>query len=292
DGRKTWSLRDGDSADIQMMDESTETGESRILIESEAGYKHLEGDFGIHVRKRGSIEVKAKRPLRAVLGPLQPQEPRLRIDEAADEPGGGHTIDPQMLASDPGAAAVLFRIQLASLTTRRMRLVGREPCVQGSLGFRQGTLDLVAGLAGEEVARADGGDVAADGGELLPRFHLFEIRELGLQVLEPLDRFRILRSAVEQSDELRILLRRLRIERQQVRKAPGCLDLSRLLFENLPRLLGLRQQVGPIAQQPRAGRLHGTPDAHAQGRVVTWQIADQQQPHWRSTFHGERGSSS
>src|SRR6185312_15624289 len=115
DGRKAGSLRDGNSADIQMMDERAEAGESGVLVQPEAGCEYLEGDFGIHVCEGGSIEVKAKRPLRAVLRTLQPQEPGLRIDEAPDEPCRGNTVDPQMLAGRPGAAAIRLAIELARL---------------------------------------------------------------------------------------------------------------------------------------------------------------------------------
>jgi len=48
------------------------------------------------------------------------------IDEAPDEPGAGHPVDPELASRRPGPAAVLAQVELGHLALRLARLVGRQ----------------------------------------------------------------------------------------------------------------------------------------------------------------------
>src|SRR6185312_2658775 len=91
-----------------------------------------------------------------------PEEFRLWIDEAADEPGGGDAIDPHALTSCPRTAAILLRLTAAHLVADRVWLIGREALVDSSLGIGQSSFDLGAGLAWKEISIRDRGHLARE----------------------------------------------------------------------------------------------------------------------------------
>src|SRR6185437_3531272 len=62
--------------------------------EAEGRQERLEGDALADMREGRAVEVEAERPLRAVGRLGQPAKARLRVDEAAEQPGARDAVHP------------------------------------------------------------------------------------------------------------------------------------------------------------------------------------------------------
>ena len=111
-----------------MVNERSHAREPGVMLQPEAGKQHFKGDLGANMAELGAVEIKTKGSFRAVLDTLQPQKLCVRIDEASDEPGRGHTIDPQVFPCGPRASPVVFALSAWDLAMRSTRLIGRKAC--------------------------------------------------------------------------------------------------------------------------------------------------------------------
>src|SRR5262249_18770598 len=137
-------------------------GERRIPVESEAAEKHLERDPASDVGELGAVEIEPERALGTAARDVDPDEPRLLVDEAPDEPNACQAVDPEVLARRPNAAAVFRRVEAAEPSLRGAGLPrGKElPCV--ALEGRHRVLGLALRLAGEEIDRRELRERAAE----------------------------------------------------------------------------------------------------------------------------------
>jgi hypothetical protein len=117
-----------------------------IGIQAETGGQHFEGDAAADMGEGGAVEIETERGLRALLRLVQPEEFRLAVDEAADQPGRGHAIDPEVLARGPGPPLKVGAGETANLARRRQRFAaGRR------FERRKGRLRLALRLAGKII---------------------------------------------------------------------------------------------------------------------------------------------
>src|SRR5439155_9333429 len=84
----------------------------------------------------------------------QPLKARVAIDEAADQPGAGHAIDPQAAPRCPSAALVLAEIETRDEASRLMRLIGRQQALDSLAEVHPRGFALLARFAGEVVDRS------------------------------------------------------------------------------------------------------------------------------------------
>src|SRR5437879_13629567 len=108
-----------------------------------------------------AVKIEAQRGLRAVLGVFQPNQSRFRVDEPANQPRRGNTIDPGTRARRPGTSAILRFLALGNDALCRMRLIGRKARVEGRLSIGQRALDLMPRSAGGEIDGTEACNVAA-----------------------------------------------------------------------------------------------------------------------------------
>jgi hypothetical protein len=83
----------------------------------------------------GAIEVEHHGTLWAILCAFGPNKLCVRIDETPNQPGRGHSIDPQVLARRPGASTIFLVVARKNSAVRRMRFVGREARVDRRKAF-------------------------------------------------------------------------------------------------------------------------------------------------------------
>src|SRR6185437_1038982 len=163
------------------MDHGSQAGERLVLLEPEAREEHLESHLVAGVSELRAIEIEAYGLLRHLLDAPQPEELRLCVNEAANEPGRGDAIDPEPLAGRPGTARVLLRIAAADLVAGGVGLIRREPGIEGSFRVGQCALHLIARLAREVVACDDGRYLAPKSGKALSRFILAKLPHRSLE---------------------------------------------------------------------------------------------------------------
>src|SRR5262249_48116423 len=100
-----------------------------------------------------TVEIVAERGLWTVRRPFQPDELRLRVDEAADQPGRCDAIDPRPPPCRPSAAAVVRASALRDASACGVRLVRCELRVERGFQIGERVFDLLARRTGEEVDR-------------------------------------------------------------------------------------------------------------------------------------------
>src|SRR5262245_7740125 len=105
------------------------------------------------MRKCRTVKVETNSVGGALLRGLYPHKARLRIDEAPNQPGTGHAIDPHSLPSSPQLAAIGGSLQMPNARGRRMRFIWREVSGDGSFRFSQGLGTLGLGRAREVIDR-------------------------------------------------------------------------------------------------------------------------------------------
>src|SRR5262245_4449637 len=106
----------------------------------------------------------------------------------------------------------------------RTRLVRRKACVD--CGFRGGerALHLLARLSRKKIPLDDGRHLPSHTGQLAPRLELLQFGDLAFEDIEPMNRRRVFRDAVEESDEGLVLGSRTCLERDDVPEAAAFLD--------------------------------------------------------------------
>ncbi len=223
----------------------------------------------------GPVEVEAQGVRRTVSGRGQPQNARLRIDEAANQPGRGQPVHPRAAASGPGPALVLGQGASRDTHLQAMRLARRQLLLDGGFQLLQGRLRLFLAGAGEEV---DGGDAGQSLAQPPPLFQPLcgvvrvQAKQLFLNVLSQL---LIVCIALKQRRKMAAVQR---AAGQQARDAAVLLDIGGDGLELLQAGVADGQQIGSIAQRGGAASFQGAPGAHARGGVFGGQGSDQQQP--------------
>jgi len=76
------------------MNQLTESRKSRIVLQAKTHQQHFKRHLGIDVGELRAIEIETDRPLGTVRGALEAEKFRIWIDETADQPGRGNTVDP------------------------------------------------------------------------------------------------------------------------------------------------------------------------------------------------------
>ena len=243
-------------------------GVSRPKLASSVSNVTLRAD----VAEGRAVEVEADRLLRAVGRRLQPDEARLRVDEAADQPGAGQTVDPGPAPRGPGATAVVGDVQPRDGALRRMRFVGRKGLREIGLELAQRGVGLALRFAREEVdrnalierlaqlarlfqrlgrrigveRRATGGDVGQQGAEIV--------------------------TAVEQGPMVAT------VHAHHVCVTALLAHVDSDAGQQLPVRVTVGQQIHAVAQHGSTTGLERAPGAHACRGVLGRQRQDQQMP--------------
>src|SRR5580692_4022296 len=230
------------------------------------------------MREWRSVEVKADGPFGAILRSSQPDKPRLWVDEATDEPGGAYAIVPQMLARCPGEPPIVLGIQAWNLAMGRSGFIGGETRIERGLHIAKRILQLPRGWPGEEIGRRCGREIAGDSSEGSSSLEFGDCRQFLLAGGKAGIEFLIVGRAIEQRNERAVLIGRIGLKTQYMRRAGDRSYLQGLLLENFSRRLRLRQHIDPIPEQSGPCRLQRPPDPHAQRLVLPRQIGDEKQP--------------
>src|SRR5450759_2745405 len=170
-----------------MVNERSQAREPGVMFKAKAGEQHFERDLGTDMTKLCTVEVKAQGSFGAVFDTFQPQKLCVRINEASDEPGRRHTVDPQMFPCGPHASAVRLALPAWDLAMRSSRLIGRKACIERRLGINECAFHLPTRLAREEIARNDRCHFASYCRKPLPCLGLFALRKFAFKRIETTD---------------------------------------------------------------------------------------------------------
>lgn len=114
-------------------------------LQSKAPDQNFEGHPRADVAERRPVKIKTDRRRRTILRRGKPQEPRLRVDKALNQPCAGQTIDPRPSAGGPQTAAKGLSVQQAQFARNRLRLVRRQPLINRLLEGGQSLSGLLPG---------------------------------------------------------------------------------------------------------------------------------------------------
>src|SRR6267378_37664 len=169
--------------------------------------------WAVDVRKLRPVEVEADRFLRPGARAVDPDEAGIAIDEAADQPGAGHAIHPEVLPRRPYAVLVGLSVERPEMPKRGARLTARilDAALEG--GKRLGGLSLP--IARQEIPR----------GKPLKRASQSFERAGGGGGSELFEQRSVVRAAVEQSAHLLELFRALRLQLDDHGRSAGGVDL-------------------------------------------------------------------
>src|SRR5690242_4805041 len=175
-----------------------------------------------------SVVGEADRARGCAFGLLQPYQLRLRVDEAADQPGAGETVRPHRLARCPGS-----REELLLGAERRLRLRREEQLLHRRIGIGERALGASTPRAGEEIERGDVLELAPLLGEHARDGARVGLAEADAQALDDLDQLLVAPRAVAHAHERLLLRRRARAPAQQLRVASA---LAGVVDKRLERL--------------------------------------------------------
>lgn len=147
-------LRGRFPTDVQEVDQPPQGVGDRGL-QSKAPDQNFEGHPRADVAERRPVKIKTDRRRRTILRRGKPQEPRLRVDKALNQPGAGQTIDPRPSAGGPQTAAKGLSVQQAQFARNRLRLVRRQPLINRLLEGGQSLSGLLPGGPREEINSLD-----------------------------------------------------------------------------------------------------------------------------------------
>src|SRR6267154_121485 len=245
------------------MHRACDASERRVAFEPEAREQHLEGHPAVDVRKLRPVEVEADRFLRPGARAVDPDEAGIAIDEAADQPGAGYAIHPEVLPRRPYAVLVGLSVERPEMPKRGARLTARilDAALEG--GKRLGGLSLP--IARQEIPR----------GKPLKRASQSFERAGGGGGSELFEQRSVVRAAVEQSAHLLELFRALRLQLDDHGRSASGVDLGLKPGQHLASRRALRQDVHAVTQHATTGFLERAPDANAQARVTRRQAENQ-----------------
>ncbi len=134
------------AAHVQRMDDGADPHQGRVAFQPEARQQGFEGDAMADVGEARAVEIESQRIRRAVLDALQPDEARVAVDEAADQPGGRQPIHPQVLPGGPGLLLEIGEGETLGLAVLGMRFVGerRDASVASRVSSRASASTLPA----------------------------------------------------------------------------------------------------------------------------------------------------
>jgi len=264
-------------ADIERMHDGAQACKRGVAVERELAQQHLEGHQAAAVRELRAVEVEADGALGLVRRRCDPQETRLRIDEAADQPHAGDAVNPKAPARGPGLASVVAGHQRRHPGVPLCpRFVGCETPLHLLAQRLECLLNLLARGARKVVDRLDLLRRLLERLQPAQQFGGLAAPHVPRQGLALLVQRAVLGRPVEQQRPPARLLG-LRLDRQDFGMPAGGLNLHDQGIEDVR--LGLRrQQVGAVAQCRRAQRLGLSPNAHAQRGVASRLGRDQQLP--------------
>src|SRR5258706_7769521 len=121
------------------------------MLKVEAGEQHFERHAVTDVRELGAVEVEPHGIAPTLAWHVDPDELRLRVDEALDQPGAGQAIDPRILAGRPGPLLVTALVDQPQPLLGGARLAAGIGVAQAALELRDRLRCLELGLAGIEV---------------------------------------------------------------------------------------------------------------------------------------------
>lgn len=278
DGFEADGLRDRLSAHVKRVNHRAQACESSIRLEIEAHEQRLEGDAIADVREGRAIEVEAHRALRAVGGLVEPSERGLGVDEAANQPGTGHPVDPETTARRPRPAAVLAGVQFRHLAGGPVRFVRRQDCVDALAEIGPGGFGLDACFGWEEVDPLQSGQLLLQ--SLLEPRQL--VHRLGSEpaALDSPARSQLgeLLRAVKQLPIGDVVVGRVRNDRHQPGASVFALALVAEFAQRLDTPRTGRHQVGTVTQGGTTERFQRAPDPHAASRARCGQRDHKKQP--------------
>src|SRR5260221_534835 len=105
-GFEPFGIGHGNAANVEEVDDGADGRKGRVMLQVETCQQHLERHAVTNVRELRAVEVEADGLARPLVRPFDPDELRLRVDEALDQPGAGQAIDPRILAGRPGPLLV------------------------------------------------------------------------------------------------------------------------------------------------------------------------------------------
>src|SRR6267378_1520853 len=272
---ETPGVRHRNAADIEEMDRITEGRHRRIVIETEAREKRFEGDPTLHVREHGAVEVEANGTLRAIARPLDPDEPRVSVDEALDEPRAGEAIHPGVLPRRPHAIAVPGGIEPAQLALRRMRLTYGERPLHLDLEGGQRVCRLSMRRPGIEIDRDESLERSAQALHERLRLALAQTPQRSPRGADPRNELSVFLAAVEQLVDVFGLRGRPQTQLGRHRESARRAHCRFRFGQGRGLRRRLRQHVNAIAQNGASGALEQPPHPHANGGVAGGEVGQQ-----------------
>ena len=270
--RASWRRR------LERVHEPPDLYQRRVLLELEARQHLLVGHAVPAVAERRTVVAEGDRGGRRVAALVEPDEHRLRVDEAADQPGAGEAVGEERFARRPAAAEVGAVRARDAGRRRRGRASGKissrtrasMPDQHRSALSRSGELkkssatdrlEVAALLAEHPVDRDRVGDP-----------------EPGLERFHRLHELPVLLGAVEQTAELLRLRLVHALYVQDVDAAVDARHEPASLAETAAVLGRFGQQVDAVAQRRAAQRLQRAEHLHPPRGVVGGKLGDEREP--------------
>mmetsp|Transcript_5759 Transcript_5759/g.22391 ORF Transcript_5759/g.22391 Transcript_5759/m.22391 type:complete len:239 (+) Transcript_5759:2075-2791(+) len=179
-GLETGCLGYRDATDVQVVNDLREPLQAGVGIEAEARGDDLEAHPRAHVGEASAVVVEAEHTTRRLGRIGEPDELRLRVDEAADQPGAGQAVHPGPRPRRPALALVLSRVETRDAVRcpghgLSLRVRGIDSLAQaGQMG-----LGLPGGVARVVVDLAQRLERVGDATQASAGFHLTECRKTG-----------------------------------------------------------------------------------------------------------------
>ena len=260
------------------MDDRGDPCERGIGLEAEAREQRLERHAVADVAEGRAVEVEAERALRAFRRRREPAEARLRVDEAADQPGAGDAVDPQATPRRPRAALVLRALEprhaAAPCRAARRARAGRRCAARARATRRRPRRSPRR----EEVDRAHRIELALQPFSAGARARSARARPGRGSPPSRCAAARRSRRCDRRAGGTRAFLAVARMHGHQPGVAAFARALVGQLLQSLLPRVARGQQIGTVAQRAATDRLQRAPDAHARGRALGRQRDDEEQP--------------
>jgi hypothetical protein len=111
------------AADVEAMHDGGDARQRGIVVQAEACRQYFERDPAADMGEGRMVKIETKSRLRTLLRIVQPKKCRLPVDEAADQPGRSHAINPQVFARGPASDPESRRWRDGEFCPRLSRLI-------------------------------------------------------------------------------------------------------------------------------------------------------------------------
>lgn len=199
------------------------------------------------MRECRAVKVEAERIVGAFAWRREPDETRLRVDEAANQPSAGNAIDPHALSRRPRASLIVVDRERLDDTRRGMGLTRRQHRVDERNEVLPRDLGAGCRVVGEIIDRADGVEILAQAAQQAGQFGGGLAGERFAGFGETVNERCIIVAAIEQRAKFRFLRRVEAWCAQQVRGAAAVGDRDGEFAQHCLMLVRKGEQVDAVA---------------------------------------------